>query len=155
MCILKRETNKVLKGFCLLWSIYVLTLYSFWYSELIHFSKRRNLFFINSVCFLCISLNWHNVEDSWCNFSCFPASQEPCAPLTAMTLPLFCLDWLLVDSAFVIFAPFGIWEPTCPTGTFMNGMFNSSQMTIRIFRSISSTIAGHFPYPCLNRKELC
>jgi len=156
-CLFQREINKVLKRLCVTWNINALTEYSFWqYSSLRQFSKRGNLFLMKSICLLCMFLNCNNRSDSWCNTSWLVAPQEPCAPLTAAALPLFSLDWFKGDSRFGIFAPFFTWEPTCPSdGKFMKGVFNSWQMTFWIFRSLSSTISDHFPYPCLNRKELC
>jgi hypothetical protein len=101
-----------------------LTWYSFAHSSLRHFSKRRNLLIINSICLLCKFLIWINIEDSWSNFSWFAATQVHCSLLIYMTLMLFSIDWLQVDSILVILTSCFTSESTCPR----TAIFNSWQM---------------------------
>ena len=135
--------------------------------------------FIFSVCFY-NEILWRTLEtvlssyflaspENLCTISCYATPSifpwlvtgwfcicDICTISCYMLLPPFSIDCLQLDSAFVKYAPFRIWQPTCPgTGKFIKRSFNFWKMTSWIFRSLSSTIACYLPYPFLDRKELC
>ena len=131
-----------------------LTKYSFWYSVLRAFSNRSTLFLINSTCLLCISLKWYKTEESWYSCALFEASVPPCVTSGAKSVPLpVPFVWFPGASELAVWVPSGAWEPP-GTGKFMKGRFCSWQITSWTFKSLSSTIACHLPYPCLRVQKV-